>query len=223
MKRSISVLLVILMLVSIVPVTHAANRLSIDPTWTILVSESATASESSAARQLSDCLGEIFGTSLCYPASCMGAHVSACRRTAYRTKGDVALWGTFGYELDPNKLTTEDREIVKEQIAEYHKTYDLIRSGNLYRLICPWDNAFVCAWAFVSEDKREALVTIVRMRRQDDTLLHLKLQGLATDVIYTVEETGERFSGALLMFAGLEMTDAAWDDGESCKLHLIAN
>ncbi|MBR3553224.1 MAG: alpha-galactosidase [Clostridia bacterium] len=164
-----------------------------------------------------------FGTSLCYPASVMGAHVSASRRAGYRTKGDVALWGTFGYELDPNKLNGEEREIVKEQVAQYHKYYALIRSGSLYRLICPWNNDYVCAWSFVAEDKREALVTVVRMRRQDDTLFHLKLQGLDPDTIYTVEETGERYSGALLMFAGLEMTDSAWDDGESCKLHLIAD
>ena len=33
----------------------------------------------------------------------MGAHVSACSRTGIETRGNVALWGTFGYELDPNK------------------------------------------------------------------------------------------------------------------------
>ncbi len=163
-----------------------------------------------------------FGTSLCYPASSMGAHVSACTRTGYRTKGDVALWGTFGYELDPNKLSDGDREIVKEQIAEYHKYYDLIRDGDLFRLICPWDDPFVCAWSFVSGDKHEALVTLVRMRRQEETLLHLKLQGLLPDVIYTVEGTREKYSGALLMYAGLEMTGNPWNDGESCKVHLIA-
>ena len=164
-----------------------------------------------------------FGTSLCYPASAMGAHVSACDRTGYRTKGDVALWGTFGYELDPNKLSLDDREIVKEQVREYHMYYDLIRDGSLYRLICPWDNAFVCAWSFVSRDRREALVTLVRMRREDDKLLHLKLQGLDPDAFYTVEETGERYSGALLMYAGLEMTYRAWDDGESHKIHLVGD
>ncbi len=164
-----------------------------------------------------------FGTSLCYPASVMGAHVSACERTDYRTKGDVALWGTFGYELDPNKLTSEERETVKEQVKEYHKYYDLIRNGNLYRLICPWDNPFVCAWSFVSTDKREALVTLVRMRKEENTLLHLKLQGLDENTVYTVEETGERYSGALLMYAGLEMTGCAYNDGESLKLHLIAD
>ena len=63
----------------------------------------------------------------------------------------------------------------------------------------------------------------MRIREQDNTLFRLKLQGLDADTMYTVEETGERYSGALLMFAGLELTDYARHDGESCKLHLIAD
>ncbi|MCR5207977.1 MAG: alpha-galactosidase [Eubacterium sp.] len=163
-----------------------------------------------------------FGTSLCYPASVMGAHVSACRRTGYRTKGDVALWGTFGYELDPNKLTEDEQGIVKEQVAEYHKYYDLIHAGSLYRLICPWDNAFVCAWSFVSKDKREALVTLVRIRKEENKIFHLMLEGLAPEAVYTIEGTGESYSGALLMYAGLDLSHCAQNDGESFKLHLIA-
>ena len=65
-------------------------------------------------------------------------------------------------------------------------------------------------------------MTLVRTLRQEETLLHLKLQGLRPDAIYTVEETGEKYSGALLMYAGLEMTGEARNDGESCKVHLIA-
>ncbi len=39
-----------------------------------------------------------FGTTMCYPASSMGAHVSACDRTGIETKAAVAMAGTFGYE-----------------------------------------------------------------------------------------------------------------------------
>ena len=55
-----------------------------------------------------------FGTSMCYPASTVGAHVSANERTGYETKGNVALWGTCGYELDPRKLTEEEKQIVAQ-------------------------------------------------------------------------------------------------------------
>ena len=40
-----------------------------------------------------------FGTSMCYPASTMGAHVSACDRTDYKVKGDVALWARSATSL----------------------------------------------------------------------------------------------------------------------------
>lgn len=63
-----------------------------------------------------------FGTSMCYPASTMGAHVSACDRTDYKVKGDVALWGTFGYELDPNELSAEERGQVKSRLTNTTNT-----------------------------------------------------------------------------------------------------
>ena len=46
-----------------------------------------------------------YGTSLCYPPSSMGAHVSAVpnhqtgRSTSFVTRGNVAMQGTFGYRL----------------------------------------------------------------------------------------------------------------------------
>ena len=152
----------------------------------------------------------------------MGAHVSACDRTGYRTKGDVALWGTFGYELDPNKLSPEEKEIVKTQVAEYHKYYDLIRNGDLYRLICPWDDAFRSAWSFVSGDKNECLVTVVEMRKVQDAVFHLKLRGLDPGKYYINEADGETYSGALLMYAGVDLTQKLAGDGKSLKLYFRA-
>ena len=163
-----------------------------------------------------------FGTSLCYPASTMGAHVSACDRTGYATKGNVALWGTFGYELDPCKLDDETKALVKQQVQEYHKYYDLIHTGDLYRLICPWENPFCCAWSFVSRDRKETLVTVVRMRHEEQTLFHLKLQGLDPQRFYQLEGNGAVCSGALLMYAGVDVADSVDNDGDSIKLHFVA-
>ncbi len=156
-----------------------------------------------------------FGTSLCYPASTMGAHVSACRRTGFETRGNVALWGTFGYELDPRKLTDEEKAIVKQQVQAYHDSYDLVRNGDLYRLISPFDNPYRAAWEIVSPDKTQAMVTLVTMRREMHAHLIVKLRGLKRDALYRNEQTGEVCSGALLMNAGLEMSRVAAADGES--------
>ena len=159
------------------------------------------------------------GTSMCYPASTMGAHVSRNGRTGITTRGHVAMWGTFGYELDPNKLTDEEKEIVKKQIAEYHRTYDLIRSGDLYRLITPWDNSYRSAWEFVSPDKSEMLFTCVTMRYYHNGKYIQRFRGLDAGKLYRVEETGKVYSGALLMNAGLNLTDFPDGTGTSFTLH----
>ena len=163
-----------------------------------------------------------FGTSLCYPTATMGAHVSANCRTGLTTKANVALWGTFGYELDPTKLTEEERDEVRREIAEYHKYYWLIRNGDLYRLVYPQDNAFRCAWSIVSEDRSEALVTVVVMRYIANTKFILRLRGLDPKRMYRVENTGEVLSGALLMNRGLNLTGKPRGNNDSYLIHLTA-
>ena len=101
-----------------------------------------------------------YGTSMCYPASSMGAHVSACpnhqvgRSTSLETRGNVAMAGTFGYELDLTKLTDEEKETIRKQCADYHKYYDVIHNGDLYRLISPWEDRTRSAWMYVLANKK---------------------------------------------------------------------
>ena len=60
------------------------------------------------------------GTSLVYPTSSMGSHVSAVpnhqvhRSTPLNTRGVVAMAGSFGYELDVTKMNEEEKEEVKK-------------------------------------------------------------------------------------------------------------
>jgi len=163
-----------------------------------------------------------FGTSMCYPASCMSAHVSANSRTGYETKGNVALWGTFGYELDPRKLTEEQRELVKAQIAKYHDTYWLIRRGDLYRLVSPYENPYRAVWEIVEEDRSRALLTVVTMRRELAPHNIVKLRGLDPDRMYKNDLTGEVLSGALLMNAGIIIDGLAREDGSSDAIMFTA-
>ena len=161
-----------------------------------------------------------FGTSLCYPASTMGAHVSANSRTGFRTKANVAMWGSFGYEFDPDKLTAEDKKEIKDEIALYHKYYDVIHFGELYRLITPFENEFHVAWEFVSKDKSEALVTVVQMKRAYNEFFILRLSGLDKEKIYVDEETDDEYSGAYLMNAGLNLSWKPLRDGDSYQIYL---
>ena len=160
-----------------------------------------------------------FGTSLCYPASTMGAHVSFCPRTGFDVKGDVALWGTFGYELDPTRLTDADRALIKEQIADYHKYYDLIRYGDLYRLISPWDGKRRVAWEIVSPDKKCALLTSVSTRYVTMERFFLRLRGLDPEKMYKNSANGEINSGAFLMYSGINLTHLPCGDMQSFKVY----
>lgn len=161
-----------------------------------------------------------FGTSMCYPASTMGAHVSACDRTDYKVKGDVALWGTFGYELDPNELSAEEREQVKKQVDEYHKYYDLIHSGDLYRLKSPYEDGYRCAWSFVAQDKSEALATVVTMRAPEVPFFILRFKGLDPEKRYSCDFDGRVYSGSNLMNAGLNLTRSTAKTYSSVKIYL---
>lgn len=165
-----------------------------------------------------------FGASLCYPPAAMGAHVSANPRTDIHTRAAVALCGTFGYELDPGKLTQEEKEAVKAQVADYHKYYDLTHYGDFYRITSPTEDPYLCDWAFVSPDKSEVLFTRVVMRQPINLYRPLRLPGLDPDKLYTDEETGHVYSGALLMHGGLDLSanDFSSHDGEAVVKHFVA-
>lgn len=160
-----------------------------------------------------------YGTSMCYPASTMGAHVSASYRTGYETKCNIARWGTFGLELDPTRLTDKEVDIIRRQIQEYHKNYELTNHGDLYRLISPFENPYRAAWQLVSPDKSRTMVTLVTIREETHQHLIVKLRGLEPDAYYRNEQTGEVFSGALLMHAGLTLTNSAVHTGESIVMY----
>ena len=154
-----------------------------------------------------------FGTSMCYPAASMGAHVSASKRAGLETKAAVALWGTFGYELDPKHLSDEEKETVKKTSELYHKYYDLTHYGDLYRIIAPTEDEFKCAWSFVAKDKSAALLTVITKTRTLHTFLNIRLKGLDENKMYVNEADGEIYSGALLMNAGINLSIGGDIDG----------
>lgn len=149
------------------------------------------------------------GTALIYPLSCMGAHVSDCpnhtvgRTTPFTTRGHVALAGTFGYELDITKISQDDRDEMKLQTQMYHKYHPLVREGDYYRIASWRKNHLYDCWAVVSKDKTEALVTFVQVLSEANFKSRkIRLKGLEAGALYRLEETGEVYSGAVLMNGG---------------------
>lgn len=135
------------------------------------------------------------------------------------------MGGAFGYELDLTTLSDEDKECIKRQVKDYHRYYDLVNRGDLYRLILPTDTVNgkcgkCAAWMYVSENKSEALVTFVVIRTSIHPVYFLKLRGLDPDAIYIDETTGKEYYGNTLMRAGLNLTNN-YQDGDSVVIHLI--
>lgn len=167
------------------------------------------------------------GTSLVYPVSAMGAHVSDCpnhtvgRVTPFETRGYVALSGTFGYELDVTKIPQEDREMIPKQVEMYHKYNDLIRRGDLYRIGNLFENPEYDCVEYVSKDKSEVLVTYVQvLNRPNYHSRRICLKGLQKDAYYRNEETNEVYSGAALMKCGM-LIKGLWGDFRGKLFHFI--
>lgn len=174
------------------------------------------------------------GTSMCYPCSAMGAHVSDCpnhtvgRNTPFKTRGHVAMVGTFGYELDVTRIPQEDRDAIPAQIEEFNKFNKLVRTGDHYRIGNMFEDNTWDAWEFVAKDKSEALFEFVQvLGRPNERSRRIKLKGLEADAYYYEEsEPDKKISGAALMNAGINIAkiwngDGLYGDFCSKILHFI--
>ncbi len=181
-----------------------------DPGMLYYAPQAWTSDDSDAAERLKI----QYGTSFCYPVVSMGAHVSAVpnhqvnRATPLSTRANAAYFGTFGYELDLNRLTSEEREQVRAQIAFMKEHRDVIQFGDFYRLLSPFQGNFT-AWMAVSPDRRTALVGWYKtLNEVNGPFRRLRLRGLDPALCYTVDGTSAHY-GDELMEVGLVATDSS--------------
>lgn len=154
-----------------------------------------------------------YGTSLCYPISSIGSHVSVIpnhqvyRNTPLHTRANVAYFGTFGYELDLNKLSLEEIEEVKQQI-QFMKNYrGLLQYGTFYRLKSPFEGNETI-WMVVSDDKKTAIVGWYRvLNGVNMPYTRVKLEGLCSDFLYRNLVNNTIHYGDELMNLGMITSD----------------
>lgn len=155
------------------------------------------------------------GTSMVMPSCTMGAHVSAVpnhqvgRTTPIKTRGDVAMMGQFGYELDLSTLSEEDTEAVASQIKTYKQIRETIHQGDMYRLRSPYDGRNA-AWEYVAEDKSRAILMYCTiLGKPIAELTRVRLEGLDENAQYRDIETGTVYDADFLMNRGLYFEDNA--------------
>lgn len=165
-----------------------------------------------------------WGTTYFYPPIAMASHISAApnhqtNRTMnlkYRT--DVAMSGRLGMEMQPAKMTEQEREQCRKAISEY-KEYirPILQHGEIYRLLSPYDKLGAASLIYTTPEKDKAVFywwkTEAFCNKQYP---RVKMAGLAPDRNYTIREMnrvdntplkfeGKSFSGRFLMDNGLEI------------------
>lgn len=169
-----------------------------------------------------------YGTSMVYPIISMGAHVSAVpnhqvdRITSLAMRGDVAMSGNLGYELDLTKLTEDEKIAVTAQIARYKEIRELIQFGEFYRLKSPFEGNET-AWLFANKDKTEVIVYLFRELAEANAAIgSLRLAGIDTTKKYTLLGTEKIYGGDELTYAGLSIPIEMKGDFQSHVWHFKA-
>ncbi len=165
-----------------------------------------------------------YGTGMVYPITTMGSHISACpnhqvgRYTSLETRGNVAMCGNFGYELDLTKFSDDEKETVREQVKRYKDIRHIIQFGDLYRMISPYDrDGNETAWMYVTEDKTEAVAYYYRvLARPNMVFPRLRFKGLNPEYSYYIKELDKTLNGDELMNIGVEIISKFGDFHSEC-------
>lgn len=146
-----------------------------------------------------------YSTSFGYPLIAMGTHISKSPVTNYTTKGEIALFGTFGIELDPTTLKkSEVDEIIKLTNIYRSIARPLIEKGDLYRLRNPYkDNAF--SFLVMSQDKTSGAFLYVNLLKENARYRFVKLRGLKASSLYSLSGYKRPLSGDYLMNVGINL------------------
>ncbi len=158
-----------------------------------------------------------YGTSIVYPPTTMVGHVSVVpnhqtgRVTPFFTRGIVAMSANFGYELNPQVLTKQERELVKQQTKTYQRIRKCLYNSDFYRIRSPFGGND-SAWSFVSKNKKKVFVMYVRiLNGATNEFDWLKLKGLQADKLYQEVNTKEIYTGEELMNVGILLPRHPYD------------
>ncbi|MGM0209219.1 alpha-galactosidase [Enterococcus sp. DIV0421] len=175
----------------------------------------------------SDCTDAIerlkiqYGTSLAYPLSSMGAHVSVSpnhqnnRMVSLKTRIETAYFGNFGLELDPNKLSEYEKLLLREGIEFYKKNRYTFQYGRFFRLSSPFENNDT-VWMVISEDRNHGIGSSYKVLNEiNHSYKRIKLKGLHPEKKYRVKFSIKSpfnnliYTGDELMKIGLSLSDAS--------------
>lgn len=147
-----------------------------------------------------------YNTSIGYPLSTMGTHVNDSKIASYKEKAILALFGTYGYEMNPNILTEEEKMQINE-IADVYKKYhkDVVENGTLYHIVSP-NEGNMLVMQCVSKDKQTSLVLMSNKIAEQDKFRFIKLKGLDEKTLYKNSYDGKVNTGEFYMNVGINLS-----------------
>ena len=161
-----------------------------------------------------------FNTSLGYPLSCIGSHVNDSRVASYSAKAALALFGTYGYEMNPNRLTPEEMKELAAAADIYRKYHrDVIANGTLYHLCAPHEGNYMCMQC-VSADRGASLVLFMNKLKEQDVFRFVRLKGLDEKKRYRNTLDEQVHTGEYYMRIGLNLS-RYWPQEFSHRLILL--
>jgi len=180
-----------------------------------------------------DALQRVFiqwGTSMFFPANAMAAHINHCpywntggRVIPVKFRCDVAMSGRLGIELQPKDMTDEERQQCTTCFRDYKELRNVVQTGNLYRLVSPYNRGGVASMMYVDDAQSQAVLFAYKTDNYyNQPLPRIRLAGLNPDATYIFTEknvrvgqqpcslNGKRFTGKFLMSVGIEVP--LWED-----------
>ena len=166
-----------------------------------------------------------WGTSLFFPANAMACHINHCpywntggRVIPVKFRCDVAMSGRLGIELQPKDMTDEERQQCTRCFQNYKQLRPIVQTGDLYRLVSPYDRKGVASLMYVDEGRTQGTLFVYKIDNYyNQPLPRIRLAGLDPDATYTLTEknvrvgqqpcslSGKRFTGRFLMEVGIEV------------------
>ena len=173
-------------------------------------------------------VGIQWGTSMVYPVSAISAHVSAVpnhqvgRVTTMKFRGDVALGGNMGYELNLAAQTPEDLAVIRQQVDTVKRFRSLIQQGRFTRLRDPFASR-VAAWQFASEDQAEILLCVFQLHASPNPEdIYIRVEDIDDHALYA-DDDGATYAGGVLKHQGWRACfgeKGYREDHDSLVLHL---
>lgn len=151
-----------------------------------------------------------FGTSLAYPPSAMGAHISATpngqtdRDEPIEFRAHVAMMGgSVGLELDPSHMPEQDKAKIPDLIKLAEKVNPIVVKGDMWRLRLPEESNYPAA-LFISKCQSQAVLFYFKLTKAhiNKEWPVIRLQGLDSQAVYKINGN-QTASGATLMNKGI--------------------